>query len=222
MFTISSYLITILLGVALGNIVLGIPVDIHREYAGTFWTLLNPYSIFIGIVAVLILKQHGGLYLLNKIEGNMLETQHQKIKRIWIYSTIAFLILFFWTFFGKTELLTNYQNHGALFVLPFIPIIFQIIIILFIKNRKYYKGFLLSSISIAIMIIQSAISIFPNLVPSSINPHYSLSVYNSSSSELTLWTMFIITCIGIPLILIYKVIVYSAFKGKVKLDSSSY
>ena len=90
------------------------------------------------------------------------------------------------------------------------------------KIEKYFHAFLFSCLSIALLIIQAGISIFPNLVISNPITENSLTIFNSSSSETTLYTMFIVACIGIPLLLVYKFILFSAFRGKVKLDSSSY
>jgi cytochrome d ubiquinol oxidase subunit II len=221
-FCVSSYLIVVLLGITLGNIVSGIPLDVTKEYAGTFWTLLNPYSIFIGLTAVLFLKLHGRLYLLNKTEGDLQIQVGKKFTVLWILTLLFYIGLFIWTLFYKKPILTNYFNHGALFILPILPFALLALILLMYKLKRYYKGFLLSSVMLAVLVIQSSVSMFPNLVPSNPNPENSLNILNSASSPATLWAMLIIACIGLPLVIIYKIIMFSAFRGKVKLDSSSY
>lgn len=221
-FCISSYLITLLLGISLGNIVQGIPIEYNREFTGSFWTLLNPYAIYVGLVAILLLKFHGKLYLLNKTDTIFQEKHSNNLKKLWLFSFGSTLLLHLWTIIQYSNNLINYYENGGFFLIPILALLFLIISRILIISKKYYYAFLTSSFSLAFLILESAIMIFPNLVPSTINPDFSLSIYNSSSSELTLYTMFIIACIGIPLLLLYKVIIYSAFKGKVEIDSTSY
>jgi len=222
LFCTSSYLIALLLGIALGNIVIGIPIDINREFIGSFWTLLNPYSIFVGIVAILLLKYHGKLYLLNKTDATFQEKHSSNLHRLWIFSFVSILILHIWTLLSYSHNLNNYYEYGGFFIIPILALLLHIISRILIISKKFYYAFLSISLTIVFLISEAAVMIFPNLTPSSINPDYSLTIYNSSSSELTLYTMFIIACIGVPLMLLYKIIIYSAFKGKTTLDSTSY
>jgi cytochrome bd ubiquinol oxidase subunit II len=221
-FNFSSYLIVILLGVSLGNIISGVPVAENKEFAGTFWGLLNPYSIFVALTAVLILRLHGRLYLMNKTKEELFERIKGKIVLSWLIFLVFFLILSLWTIFWKSTIMSNYNENVILYLVPCLTLLSIFLILVMLKVKKFFAAFLFSSLSIALLIVQAGISIFPNLVFSNPIPENSLTIFNSSSSETTLYTMFIIACIGIPLILIYKFIMYSAFRGKVKLDSSSY
>jgi cytochrome d ubiquinol oxidase subunit II len=221
-FNISSYLIVLLLGLTLGNIVSGLPVDSNKEFAGTFWGLFNPYSLFVAITAVLFVRLHGRVFLLTKTEDNLFNKILTRFKLLWILSVIAFLGLTIWTIIAQTQLLANYNHVGSLYLIPVLAFVSLIFIYLFVKTRRYYSAFISSSLLLAFSIMQAGIGIYPNLIPSKPIVENSLTIFNSSSSESTLYTMLIIACIGIPLVIVYKIIMYSAFRGKVKLDSNSY
>jgi cytochrome d ubiquinol oxidase subunit II len=221
-FNISSYLIVLLLGLTLGNIVSGLPVDSNKEFAGTFWGLFNPYSLFVAITAVLFVRLHGRVFLLTKTEDNLFNKILTRFKLLWILSVIAFLGLTIWTIVAQTQLLANYNHVGSLYLIPVLAFVSLIFIYLFVKTRRYYSAFISSSLLLAFSIMQAGIGIYPNLIPSKPIVENSLTIFNSSSSESTLYTMLIIACIGIPLVIVYKIIMYSAFRGKVKLDSNSY
>ncbi|MFC2130258.1 cytochrome d ubiquinol oxidase subunit II [Bacteroidota bacterium] len=221
-FHISSYMIVLLLGVAFANIVSGIPIDAAKEFSGNFWTLINPYALFVALTSVLLMRLHGRLYLLIKTEGELFERILDRVKLVWVLFFIFYIGLAVWTVAGKPELLYNYNHNGALFIIPVLSILSIILVLLMVNNKKYFPAFIFSSLTIALSIIQAGISMYPNLVPSNPVSVNSLTIFNASSSESTLYTMFIIACIGIPLVLIYKFIMYTAFRGKVKIDSSSY
>lgn len=221
-FHISSYLIVLLLGLTLGNIVSGIPIDSNKEFSDSFWGLFNPYSLFVAITAVLYVRLHGRVFLLTKTEDNLFNKILSRFKLLWILCVIAFLGLTIWTVISQTQLLTNYNHIGSLYLIPVLAFVSLIFIYLFVKTRRYYSAFISSSLLLAFSIIQAGIGIYPNLVPSKPIVENSLTIFNSSSSESTLYTMLIIACIGIPLVIVYKIIMYSAFRGKVKLDSNSY
>ncbi len=221
-FNLSSYFIVILLGVALGNIVSGVPIAENKEFAGSFVGLLHPYAIFLALTAVLLMRMHGRLYLLNKTEGDYRERLKGRLNLSWILFLIFVAILTVWTISAYPHMTENMFVYPVWFVAPALLLLFIILIPILAKKEKFFGAFLSSSLVIAMMIIITAIGIYPNLVYSSSAPENSLTVFNASSSELTLYTMFIIACIGVPLMLIYKFIVYTAFRGKVKLDSTSY
>ncbi|MFH1050891.1 MAG: cytochrome d ubiquinol oxidase subunit II [bacterium] len=221
-FHISSYLIVFLLGLTFGNILSGLPISSDKEFAGTFLGLFNPYSIYVAITAVLLIKLHGRLFLLNKTEGDMLNRMLNRFNFLWILCLIIYIGLTIWTALGQSQLLFNYNHNGALYLIPVITYVSLILIYLFVKRRKYYSAFLSSCFFIGLLIVQAGIGIYPNLVPSNPIAENSLTIFNSSSSDATLLTMFIIACIGIPLVIVYKILMYSAFRGKVKIDASSY
>lgn len=220
-FCICSYLLVVLLGVAFGNIIIGIPIDSHKEYLGTFFTLLRPYPIFVGITAVLVLRLHGILYIAMKTEGALHAHFVNKINLSVNLFIVAHLILTGWTLIAYPRMLENY-SFPVWYIIPALVLLAIVYLGNQIRSRRFFRAFLASSFIIFGSIVSSAIGIFPNLVISSPEPFHSLDIYNSASSEKTLEIMGIIACFGVPLVLFYTYIINKIFRGKVKIDSHSY
>ena len=221
LFNVSSYLIILLLGVAFGNIATGIPIDENMEYSGTFFTLLNPYSIFLGLTAVSLIRLHGKLFLLMKTEGDLFERLKATVKRGLYIFIVFYVILIIWTTLYNAHLLGVFSNPIALLI-PLVCLIGILLIPYGVRKSKYFLAFLGSSLIIAGSIVFVAVGIFPNFVISSTIPTNSLTIYNASSSQGTLSTMLIIALIGLPLVFVYQIVVYRIFNGKVKIDKHSY
>lgn len=218
-FSIGSILASLLFGVALGNILRGIPMDINGNFAGTFWTLLNPFALLIGIVGLSMIAFHGALYIVLKAKGD-LESHARK----WaISSGIIYLILFIisgiFTLATQSHLLTNYFAFPAFWIVPLLVLTFIILALIFTKKERAGKAFLFSCLSIASSMGVVGIDLFPRLVPALGNPERSLTAENASSSEMALKAMLIITIIGLPFVIGYTIWVYKAFKGKVDIDA---
>ena len=221
-FSLSSFLIPLLLGVALGNIALGVPLGADKEFAGTFFGLLNPYSIIVGITTVAIFMMHGAIYIVMKTEGEL----HDKI-RGWVNNTIIFFVICYVTTTMATliylpHMTDSFKDHPEFFILALLNMLAIANIPREIHHKKDFNAFLSSCASIFALLALFAIGIFPNMVLSNPNPEYSLTVYNAASSEKTLTIMLIIAAIGFPFVLAYTVSIYWIFRGKVKLDSTSY
>ncbi|MGQ9818979.1 MAG: cytochrome d ubiquinol oxidase subunit II [Candidatus Kapaibacteriales bacterium] len=120
------------------------------------------------------------------------------------------------------QMTQNLKNHPILFVLPILNMLAIANIPMEIHHKRYGWAFLSSYASIAALIALFAIGIFPNLVPSNLNPEFSLTIYNGSSSPKTLGIMLIIAIIGIPFVLAYTAGIYWIFRGKVKTEDLSY
>jgi len=220
-FHLSSYLIALLLGVALGNIIIGVPVAPDMEFAGTFLGLLNPYSVFLGLTAILLLRMHGNIFLTLKTDGEYQQQFISKIIMSEIYFVIFYVILTIWTLIGYPHMTANFSNP-IWYIFPLLVLLAIIYIPIAVKNGAYFKAFISSSLIVLSNISLAGVGIFPNLVLSSPNPENSLTIYNAASSQQTLENMFIIACIGVPLVLIYSVVVYRFFRGKVEIDEHSY
>ncbi len=220
-FHISSYLIVILLGVALGNIIIGVPIAADMEFAGSFVGLLNPYSIFLGLTAVLLLRMHGNIFMSLKTDGDYQKVFSSKIIISEVYFIIFLIILTVWTLVEYPHMTENFSNPVC-YIVPLLMLLSIIYIPIGVKKGSYFKAFIASSFIILANISLAAIGMFPNLVLSNPNPENSLNIYNAASSQQTLENMFIIACIGIPLVLIYSVVVYRFFRGKVEIDEHSY
>ncbi len=221
-FAAGSVMSSLLIGVALGNLAWGIPIDDRGEFAGDFLGLLKPYPLLIGLTTVVLFMMHGAIYGVLKTEGQL----HDKLRRWAMNCIIAFVICAVTT----TMATLLYVPHIAARVREY-PWLFSLVLanMLAIANipREFHHGrdwraFLSSCATIITLMILFGLNQFPNLVYSQPDPAHSLTAYNSASSPKTLGIMLVIAIIGIPIVLAYTVSIYWIFRGKVKLDRMSY
>lgn len=217
-----SILSGFLIGVAMGNIAWGVPIDSRGEFAGTFWTLLGPYPILLGVTTVALFMMHGSIYALMKTEGPL----HDKL-RGWINNTIIFFIICYAVTTMATLL---YVPHMAA-RLRANPWLFSIAVanMLAIANipreislRREDRAFISSCLAMIALMGLFGLEMYPNLVLSNPNVENSLTIYNAASSQKTLGIMLTIALIGVPIVLAYTISIYWIFRGKVKLDRMSY
>ncbi|MCU0371738.1 MAG: cytochrome d ubiquinol oxidase subunit II [Ignavibacteria bacterium] len=221
-FSVSSIVIALLMGVALGNIIAGVPLGADKEFSGTFWGLLNPYSLMVGITTVALFIMHGAIYLVMKTGGEL-----QNRVRGWVNNTIIFFSICFVTVTMATLIyFPNMTAHFKEFPGFFVIAIFTMLAIANIPREihlgREFRAFLSSSATIALLLVLFAIGIFPNLVLSAPQPEHSLTIYNAASSQKTLMIMLIMAIIGMPFVIAYTVIIQKVYKGKVKIDEMSY
>ncbi len=221
-FSCGSVLSSFLIGVAMGNIAWGIPIDARGEYAGTFWTLLQPYPVLLGITTVALFMMHGAIYALMKTEGAL----HDRL-RGWINNCIIFFIICYAVTTMATLL---YVPHMAARVRAN-PWLFSIVLVnmLAIANipREIHHGrdgraFVSSCLAMLALMGLFGLEMYPNLVLSNPLPANSLTIHNSASSQKTLGIMLTIALTGVPIVLAYTISIYWIFRGKVKLDKTSY
>ena len=221
-FSVASIGLSILLGVAFGNIIWGVPLDGQREFAGSFLGLLHPYALLVGVTTLALFMMHGAIYIALKTEGELHE-----IARGWINNSIIFFVICY----GLTTMTTLlYLPHMSQHMRDY-PIFFAVPVLtmLAIANipREIHLGsdflaFFSSGATMVGLMTLVAIGIFPYLVLSRPNPDLSLTIYNAASSPKTLTIMLIIALIGVPIVVAYTGSIYYIFRGKVKLDTMSY
>ena len=221
-FSAGSISSSLLMGVALGNIAWGIPIDERGEFAGTFLGLLTPYPLLVGVTTVALFMMHGAIYGVMKTEGAL----HDKL-RGWAMNGIIFFVICAATTTMATLL---YVPHMADRVRAH-PWLFSIVLVnmLAIANipREFHHGrdgraFLSSCMTIITLMLLFGLNLYPNLVYSLPNPENSLNIINAASSQKTLGIMLVIAAIGVPVVIAYTVCIYWIFRGKVKLDRMSY
>lgn len=221
-FSVSSIVIALLMGVAIGNIIRGIPVGADKEFAGTFLGLLNPYSLLVGITTVALFTMHGAIYLVMKTEGEL-----QNKVRTWVNNTIIFFVICFVTATMATliyypNMITHFKDNPSFFLVAIVTMLAIANIPREINNKREFRAFLSSASTIALLLVLFAIGIFPNIVLSNPIIENSLTIYNASSSQKTLMIMLIMAIIGMPFVVAYTIIIHKIYKGKVKLDDTSY
>jgi cytochrome bd ubiquinol oxidase subunit II len=217
-----SVLSSLLIGITLGNLAWGIPIDASGEFAGTFLGLLKPYPLLVGVTTVALFMMHGAIYGAMKTEGAL----HDKL-RGWAMNTIIFFVICATTTTMATLL---YVPHITARVHDN-PWLFSLVLanMLAIANipREFHRGgdwyaFLSSCAAIITLMALFGINQYPNMIYSSPNPEASLTIYNGASSPKSLSIALIMVGIGVPVVISYTICVYWIFRGKVKLDRASY
>jgi cytochrome bd ubiquinol oxidase subunit II len=221
-FSAGSILSSMLIGIAMGNIAWGIPLDEHGDFTGTFWSLLGPYPLLLGLTTVSLFMMHGAIYGLLKTDGEL----HDRL-RSWINNTIIFFIVCYAVTTMATLL---YVPHMAARVRAN-PWLFSIAIVNMlaianipreIHHGRDHRGFLSSCVAMIALMGLFGLEMYPNLVLSNPVAGNSLNIHNAASSHQTLGIMLTIAVIGVPAVLAYTVSIYWIFRGKVKLDRMSY
>jgi cytochrome d ubiquinol oxidase subunit II len=221
-FSAGSIVSALLIGVAMGNIAQGVPIDAKGEFAGTFPGLLKPYPLLLGVTTVALFMMHGAIYGLMKTEGAL----HDKL-RGWAMNCIIFFVICaaittMATLLYVPHMADQVKTHPWLFSVALANM-------LCIANipREYYHGrdwraFLSSCGTMLMLMALFGIDQYPNLVYSQPNPENSLTIINAASSDKTLGIMLVIACIGVPIVIAYTVCIYWIFRGKVRMDRMSY
>lgn len=221
-FGLGSTLPALLFGVALGNVMRGIPLNTNGDFTGTFFSLLNPYALLIGLVGLAMIATHGALFLVLKTEGELAERARRWAGASWIVYLVLFLLAFVATLLGQPHLTANFQAAPALWLVPALALASIIALRVFNARGKAYSAFVASSVSIAALMGIVGASIFPNMVRATNDPSLSLTVGNASSSQLTLKVLLILALAGMPVVIGYTIWVYRMFRGKVRLEQSIY
>lgn len=223
LFSFASLVIAFGLGIVMGNLIRGIPLDSTKEFTGDFIGLLNPYALLIGILTVALFFMHGSIYVLMKTEGEL----HDKM-RAWTTPSIIFFIITYAiatmaTLIYMPHMVEAIQNRPLFFVIAIANMLAIANIPREIQRGRDGRAFISSCANIALLMMLYGVGTYPNAVRAINNPaELSLTIYNSASSETTLKILLLIAIIGIPMVAAYTIAIYWIFRGKVKLESTSY
>ncbi len=221
-FAVGSMVPALLFGVAVGNIVRGVKLDAAGHYAGSFFSLLNPYALLIGLLGFAMFATHGALYLRLKTESDLREMAKGWAYKSWNAYIWLMAATFAYTFVFQRNVLANYMAQPVLWLIPVAVIISTVAIGIYNTRNQEFKAFISSSVSIASLMALVGASIFPKLVPAINNPEWSLTIFNASSSSLTLTVMLIMAGLGMPVVIGYTWFVYKHFSGKITEDDLIY
>lgn len=221
-FGIGSLLPAVLFGVAIGNILRGIPINSEGTFTGSFFGLLNPYAILVGVLSLVMFTMHGSIYLAMKTTGGQKTRLKNLTPKLWITFVAVYLLATLYTFFEAPFLFDGILSSPLFWVLLVLLLLSLLYIPVAVKSNSLGRAFISSSAVIIMMIGLLGISLFPMLVPSLTDLAYSLTIYNASSTERTLTAMLIIALIGMPLVIFYTAYIYKVFKGKVIISEDSY
>lgn len=214
-FSVSSIIMPILMGVALGNIIIGVPLNEHKVFTGTFWTLLRPYPVIVGVTTLAMFMMHGSIYLALKTEGEFHETVRKWVKNSMIFYFVMFGVTTIATFVFAPQMAKRLMEMPLLFVLPLLNVLALANVPREIYHKRDFFAFLSSCFAIVMNLALFGIGLFPNMVPNFENPSTSLTIMNSAASTPSLTIMMTIAVIGVPFVLAYTGAIYWVFRGKV-------
>jgi len=210
-----------LFGVAFANIFQGIPIDVDGIYRGTLLTLINPYGLLGGALFLLLFLVHGSLWLAVKTEGELHERAGTTAKTLWpVLLVVAGTFLIVTRF--ATRLYDNYLSNPVLFVLPLLAVVALLMSRIFMGRRAWWKAWFASGLTIVSATLFGVVGLYPNMLPSSLDPAYSMTIHNSASSPLTLKIMLGVALTCVPIVIVYQTWVYLLFKGKVSDTEPAY
>jgi len=221
-FGLGSLVAALLFGVAVGNILKGVPIDAGGQYVGGFLGLLNPYAILIGLLSLVMMTMHGAAYMTLKSDGEHRRRMIAWVNRGWMATVVLYIAATLGSFFTSPFLFEQVLGRPVFYVLFVVMLAALIYIPVGLKAGRFFRAFLSSAVMIASMIGLAATGLFPRLVPSSLDPAYSLDIYNASSTPRTLTVMLIIALIGMPLVIAYTAYIYRVFVGKPVIGEESY
>jgi cytochrome d ubiquinol oxidase subunit II len=209
--TIGSLVAPLLIGVALGNLISGLPIDSSQEFTGNFWDLLRPYPIFVGVTVAALCVLHGATFLALKTTGDM----NVRATRLatWVAPVVAVLVLVFafWTH--------SVAGRG---VIPSITEIAAVLAVFacawLVRDRHEGWAFATSTFAMAVSIISIFIDLNPRVMVSSTNSAYDLTINNTSSGSYALKLMTVVLVVLFPVVIAYQSWTYYVFRQRVRRE----
>ena len=214
--SIGSFIPALLWGVAVADIWRGVPIDQNMTYVGGFFNLLNPYALLGGLTFLFVFLYHGTLFLNLKLEGDLLGKAKSTALKLWIPTVILFVLFYLYSFAE-----TNLLQAGVLitWIVPLTAAVLLILSYFMLKGDKPGWAFVFMGLTIALTVVMVFGALYPNVLPSTLNPAYNLTVHNASSSAYTLKVMSIVALIFVPIVLAYQAWTYYIFRQRVGTKS---
>ena len=210
---VGSFLPALLLGVAFANIFQGLPLDKEGIFQGTLLTLLNPYGLLGGLLFLFLFLVHGATWGAIKTSGDLQQRLADTAGKLW-WILLVTAVMFLLASLHRTDLYDNYFTKPVLFVIPALAVVALLLVKFFLLKAAYWKAWFASAGTIVSCTLFGVIGLFPRLLPSSLNPDYSLTAFNSSSSPLTLKIMLGVALTFVPIVILYQVWAHYLFKEK--------
>ena len=207
---VGSFLPALLLGVAFTNIFRGLPIDQNGVVQGNILSLLNPYGLLGGVLFVLLFAEHGALWLAYRATGELQLRSGKLAAKIWPIMVFVFVIFLAYTAVD-TKLYANYLANPVLLLVMIVPVLGLVLTRTYIGAHKWLKAWIASALTIGGTALFGVLGIYPALLPSRLNPAYSITIYNGASSTLTLQIMLGVVIVFLPLVIAYQFWVYKNF-----------
>jgi len=210
-----SLLPALLFGVAWGNILRGVPIDTQQEFAGTFFDLLNPYSLLAGLTSVALFTLHGAVFLTLKTADPLRVRARRAAIRLALPTTALVFGFLAWTYWNAEQM----DNKGL--VPGFVPIaaIAAVAVVAWLL-REELEGwaFLATALSIVLITATIFLNLYPRVMVSSIRPANDLTIWNASSTGKTLGVMTIVALFFVPIVLGYQGWTYHVFRRRIRRE----
>ncbi len=209
MIFLGSAIPALLWGVAFMNLIRGVPIDAKMQYVGGFFTLLNPYALLGGLAVFFLFTLHGALFLNVRTTGALQERVKAALPKLWGIAVVLF-VLFALASFVATEIASK--------PLGLLAAVLALIFLLLVKFADGIKAFVWGALAIVFTVVTLFATLYPNVMVSSLNPAWNLTIYNASSSQYTLTVMTIVALLLVPVALLYNVWTYRVFSERLDVS----
>ena len=206
----------LLWGVAVANLVRGVPIDADMNYVGGFFNLLNPYALLGGLMTLSLFTLHGAIFLNLKTTDDIKEKARSIALKLWL-PTLIIVVAFVVASYFATDIFTRTGIDPG-----FAPLIAAAALLLsgwLLKKNHPGWAFIMTGLTLAFVVITVFVGLFPRVMISSLNEAWSLTIYNASSSPYTLKVMTIVAVIFVPIVLVYQSWTYWVFRKRISTDS---
>lgn len=209
---VGSTLPAFLWGVALTNLVRGVPIGADMQFQGNLLTLLSPFALLGGVVSIAVFALHGALFLNLRADEAVAARARRLASLLW-WPTAVVLVAFFLFSYGQTDL---FDRSGLVpGTLPVLAMIAFVASAVLVRLRWDAWAFATTALTIALATVVAFEGLYPTVMPSSLDPAYALTVYNASSSPLTLHVMLVVAIVFVPIVLAYQAYSYWVFRRRV-------
>lgn len=208
---ITSFTAPLVLGLGFGNIFQGLLFD-STGYHGTFFKLFNPYGLLTAVFFIVLFLQHGALWLSWKTEKDLQERAARLASTLWWVVLVVAVGFLVYTGFA-TKLYDNYLARPYWLIVPLLAVV-SLLGVKLLAHRPLLP-FVASCATIVLVVATALVGLFPNLIPSRLDPGASLTITNSSSSQYTLRVMAVVALVFVPVVVVYQFLVYRFFRAKV-------
>ncbi len=209
---VGSFVPALLWGVAFANLIRGVPIDADMNYTGGFFNLLNPYALSGGLATLFLFTLHGAIFLSLKTKGDLMDRARAMAGRLWLPAVVMVSLFVILGYFA-TDMLAH---RGALFVIVSVLAAAALLAAgWFIRNRQHGWAFVMTGLTIVLAVAMLFLGLYPRVMVSSIDPAYSLTIDNASSTPYTLRVMSIVALIFVPIILLYQGWTYWIFRKRI-------
>jgi cytochrome d ubiquinol oxidase subunit II len=214
-FCVASVLLAVLFGVAVGNVLRGVPFDAHGEFQGSFGLMLNPFAVLGGVLSLATLSLHGATWLSLKADGEIQARAHRIAGLLW-WAVLALLAAMVAASFAvRPDFTANFTKWPVLLIVPLAALAGAAYLRVAWGRHNHRGAFLGSSTLIAGTLASAAAGLFPRLLPALPgSPHPGLDIYNASAPEGSMRIALGIYLFGMALVILYLVNIYRVWKGK--------